>query len=242
MPISNFCHSFSCTLIESSLFSRRGVPVPHHAPPQPNPFPSLQVARKLKDLPHVIGYGAMNEPNMAWIGLDDLHAYKWALQLGPCCTPFQSLSLGNGLPVSVNHYDHGLLGFKNTGSHVLNPKGVRAYKVCAVPRPHAECVPIPPPHARRSKVPGWYLLATCTIVYCTGHRGALSAQPLPGPGRYPLWCYAALVEECTHAADLAHLETCVCPARLSVWRTREGAARIVEDVQRMRGGCGADFS
>ena len=66
-----------------------------------------RVVRRLSDLPHVIGYGVMNEPNMGWIGIDDLTTYKWELQLGPCCAPLQSLALSNGLPQLVSTFDHG---------------------------------------------------------------------------------------------------------------------------------------
>ena len=88
----------------------------------------LKVATKLNDLPHVIGYGVMNEPNMGWIGIEDLSAYKWELQLGPCCSPLQSLAISAGMPQNVMVYDHGMLGFKNTGPAVVNPHGLRPWR------------------------------------------------------------------------------------------------------------------
>lgn len=46
----------------------------------------LEVVKRLKDLPCVIGYGTMNEPNMGWIGLEDLDSYDWKLTLEPCAS------------------------------------------------------------------------------------------------------------------------------------------------------------
>lgn len=88
----------------------------------------VKVAKCVTDIPGVVGYGSMNEPNMAWIGLEDLNSYKWELQLGPCCTPFQSMHLGHGVSATVPVYDHGPLGFKNLGARVINPDGVRVWK------------------------------------------------------------------------------------------------------------------
>jgi len=87
-----------------------------------------EVVRRVHDLPCVVGYGVMNEPNAGWIGMRNLNAFKWSLMLGPCCTPFQSMCLGHGLPTDVQMWDHGALGFKNCGKRRMNPKGQRAYR------------------------------------------------------------------------------------------------------------------
>eukprot|EP00667_Euglena_gracilis_P005275 EG_transcript_5307 len=88
----------------------------------------LEVVKRLKDLPCVIGYGTMNEPNMGWIGLEDLDSYDWKLTLGPCCTPLQSMALGAGQSVEVSIYDRGPFGFKKVGKEWLNKGHARAWK------------------------------------------------------------------------------------------------------------------
>eukprot|EP00668_Euglena_longa_P016027 GGOE01020226.1.p1 GENE.GGOE01020226.1~~GGOE01020226.1.p1 ORF type:complete len:666 (+),score=198.18 GGOE01020226.1:26-2023(+) len=88
----------------------------------------MEVVSRLKDIPCVIGYGLMNEPNTGWIGIEDLNSYKWELQLGHCCTPLQSMALGAGIPTKVETFDHGPLGFKNLGKQLVNAAGIRAWR------------------------------------------------------------------------------------------------------------------
>ena len=93
-----------------------------------------KVVGALAGLPHVVGYGVMNEPNMGWIGIEDLNSYKWELTLGPCLTPMESLRISSGLSVTADVYDHGKLGFKHVGTRCLNPRGARPW------RPDMPCV------------------------------------------------------------------------------------------------------
>ena len=86
-----------------------------------------QVAARLKDLPHVIGYDTMNEPAAGYIGRPDLAAPLRELPLGACPTPYQSMLLAAGFPQEVEVWELGALGFRRAGRRLLNPDGVRAW-------------------------------------------------------------------------------------------------------------------
>ncbi len=56
-----------------------------------------QVALRLKDLPNVVGFEAMNEPSGGYLGCPDLSAAIGRLKLGDHPTPFQSMLLASGI-------------------------------------------------------------------------------------------------------------------------------------------------
>jgi hypothetical protein len=87
-----------------------------------------QVALRVHDLPHVMGYGTMNEPLSGFIGCADANTSKGLLKAGACPTVFQSMLLGAGYPQSVEVWEQRLSGLKLTGRRVLNPKGVRVWR------------------------------------------------------------------------------------------------------------------
>jgi len=84
-----------------------------------------QVARRLKGLPNVVGYGLMNEPSAGYIGQADLR--RWdadiVLRLREFPTPFQSMLLGSGHTQEVDVYRWRLAGFRRTGRRVVNSGG-----------------------------------------------------------------------------------------------------------------------
>lgn len=89
-----------------------------------------ELAKALKGLPNVAGFGSMNEPMTGYIGVDDLtktHDFKNGL------TPnfFQTMLLGEGVAQEVEVWGSGLLNMlrnKPKGRQVIDPKGVRAWK------------------------------------------------------------------------------------------------------------------
>jgi hypothetical protein len=85
------------------------------------------VARRLKDLPAVIGYDTLNEPYPGYIGWRDLSRLEGAPRLGPMPTPFQSMLLGAGLPQDVDVWTLGATGMRRTGRRRLDPAGARAW-------------------------------------------------------------------------------------------------------------------
>lgn len=86
-----------------------------------------QVALRVRDLPHVIGYGTMNEPLSGFIGCADVNTYKGILKSGECPTVFQSMLLGAGYPQVIELWEQRITGPKLTGRRLVNPKGVRVW-------------------------------------------------------------------------------------------------------------------
>ncbi len=88
-----------------------------------------QVARRLKGLPHVVGYDTLNEPSPGFIGWPDLGALSGGLlRLGDSPTPFQAMLLGAGIPQEVEVWDVSLRGARCRGQRMVNPGGARAWR------------------------------------------------------------------------------------------------------------------
>jgi hypothetical protein len=60
-----------------------------------------QLARRLRNMPHVVGYDTMNEPQRGWIGLEDLTQSKVLLGNGQMPTAWQAILLGAGFSQEV---------------------------------------------------------------------------------------------------------------------------------------------
>ena len=90
-----------------------------------------QVARRLRDLPNVVGYDTLNEPSCGYIGEKELNQPAFAVPalLGESPTIFQGMLLGAGFPQAVDVYRLGLTGFKKIGTQILNPRQVSAWAV-----------------------------------------------------------------------------------------------------------------
>ena len=86
-----------------------------------------QVARRLKDMPHVVGYDTLNEPSPGYIGTPDLSQPCGPLHMGPSPTPFQSMLLGEGLPQEVAVWQVRYTGLRRIGTQRIDPAGRRAW-------------------------------------------------------------------------------------------------------------------
>lgn len=92
-----------------------------------------QVARRVADLPNVLGFDTLNEPGAGWIG--ERLSYRhlgpsaenpvWA-RVGPALSPLDALAVAHGIPVEVPVLGRdpktGVTGV--TGTKVINPDGV----------------------------------------------------------------------------------------------------------------------
>jgi hypothetical protein len=87
-----------------------------------------RVARRLADMPNVIGYGTMNEPLPGYIGCTDLNRAWGQITLGDGPTPFQGMSLGAGVPQKVGVWRLGRASIRRTGFRLLNGARVRAWR------------------------------------------------------------------------------------------------------------------
>ncbi len=87
-----------------------------------------KTARRLRDLPNVVGYEIMNEPLPGYIGCRDLTAARGDFQLGDSPSPFQGMALGAGIPQEVAVWKPGVFGFARSGTRILNAGGARAWR------------------------------------------------------------------------------------------------------------------
>lgn len=93
-----------------------------------------QVAARLRDLPHVVGYDTMNEPLPGYVGWKNLNAVTAPLKMGETPTPYQSMLLGAGYPQEVEVWELRMTGPRRSGTRLLNANRLRAW------RDGAECV------------------------------------------------------------------------------------------------------
>jgi hypothetical protein len=91
-----------------------------------------QLARRLTDMPHVIGIESVNEPSIGWLGqaLSDRGVDNPSpLAMGPAVSPLDGLALARGASVTVP-----VLGGRETGlprvvaERAMNPDGVSIWR------------------------------------------------------------------------------------------------------------------
>jgi len=96
-----------------------------------------EVAKELKGLGNVLGFGTMNEPHNGYQGIRNLNRVWGQLRNGVFPTPFQSFCVGDGIPTQVRVFVPGCCAFvcgTATESIMLNPKRKRAWL------PERECI------------------------------------------------------------------------------------------------------
>ena len=87
-----------------------------------------EVAKRLKGMPHVIGYGTLNEPSSGYIGLDDVRKRVHdALLVGDMPTVFESMCLAAGEPQWVQHWTLSSFGPRKRASRLLNRERVAVW-------------------------------------------------------------------------------------------------------------------
>ena len=98
-----------------------------------------QVARRLKDMPHVLGFDSMNEPGVGWLGQS--LSPQWAngvRQLGnsavpgPVWSPLEALAVARGvptqLPVRLTHGTQQQQQQQEAASETVNPQAVPIWR------------------------------------------------------------------------------------------------------------------
>ncbi len=86
-----------------------------------------QLAARLAGMPHVTGYGTMNEPLRGFIGLEDLNGTHRLLRVGDNPTPLQAMALGAGIEQQVETWALRITGPYRTGSRLVNAGRERAW-------------------------------------------------------------------------------------------------------------------
>lgn len=90
-----------------------------------------ELAKGLKDLKNIAGFGTMNEPSSGYIGLDDLSQSLGQLNNGFMPTAFEGMVLGEGIAQEVEFWSSSVWSWlrgKSDGKTLVDPKGVRAWK------------------------------------------------------------------------------------------------------------------
>lgn len=88
-----------------------------------------QVALRIKDMPHVLGYGPLNEPGKGYIGIADLRMPTDRLPQKVLLTPGEALLLGSGFPRTVELIERqGFIPMPTGETATLNPHGISAWK------------------------------------------------------------------------------------------------------------------
>ncbi len=86
-----------------------------------------QVAMRVKDMPHVLGYDSLNEPSHGYIGAANLTEFVGRLKIGACPTPYQSMLLGMGHKQTVGEWTLTPLGARQTQEVTIDPRGTTAW-------------------------------------------------------------------------------------------------------------------
>ena len=87
-----------------------------------------RLARRLADLPNVLGYDTMNEPLPGYIGWKDLNAPGGFLTLGESPSALQGMALADGIPQEIGVYEMGALRLVKRGTHLMNTARRRAWR------------------------------------------------------------------------------------------------------------------
>jgi hypothetical protein len=96
-----------------------------------------QVALRLRDMPHVMGFDTLNEPSYGWLGqeIDYSHeiqneAHPEPVRSGPAVSPLSALLLARGIPcrLPIYEYDASLRRMVRRCEELWNPEGVSIWK------------------------------------------------------------------------------------------------------------------
>ncbi|NTU80845.1 MAG: glycoside hydrolase family 5 protein [Chloroflexales bacterium] len=86
-----------------------------------------QVAARLRQFPHVVGYDVMNEPMPGYIGNRELHRPAGPLAQRERPSPFQAMLLGAGIPQQIDLWGSALFP-RRVGARVVNAGGASAWR------------------------------------------------------------------------------------------------------------------
>ncbi len=93
-----------------------------------------ELAKHLKHLPQIIGYGIMNEPSAGFIGVEDLTRKAHSLLLrGPSPSVLQAMGLGSGLSQKIEVWELGLTGLRLKHVDNFNKRNKSAWGASKIP-------------------------------------------------------------------------------------------------------------
>ena len=88
-----------------------------------------QVAERVKEMPHVIGYDTLNEPSHGYIGETNLTDPNWGIfQNGAAPSILDGMAAGAGQSRTVPNFEVGRFGIRQKGTVVINPKRLSVWQ------------------------------------------------------------------------------------------------------------------
>ncbi|HEY1963032.1 MAG TPA: cellulase family glycosylhydrolase [Rhizomicrobium sp.] len=95
-----------------------------------------QIARRVRDLPNVLGFDTLNEPGLGWMGQEMSYRHIAASEahpdrprIGPALSPLDCLAVARGLTVTAPLLTRAPSGAAvPTGTKTLNPGGISIWK------------------------------------------------------------------------------------------------------------------
>ena len=87
-----------------------------------------QVADRLKDFEHVVGYEVMNEPMSGFIGVKDLTKPMLPIKIGALFSPLQSMVLGEGIPQEIEIWERRLFNSRLVERRMMNPRRLKIWR------------------------------------------------------------------------------------------------------------------
>jgi len=87
-----------------------------------------QIAQRIKDMPHVLGYGTLNEPGKGYIGAETLSEATGFIQQHVRVNFGDGMLLGSGFPRTAAKLEADDLQVDKIGEITLNPAGISAWQ------------------------------------------------------------------------------------------------------------------
>ncbi len=87
-----------------------------------------QVAQRVADKPHVIGFDIFNEPSKGYIGWHHANRLEGTNRIGSTPTPYQAMLLSSGYKQRVAKLELSLMGIRPGQRVTIDPDGVRAWQ------------------------------------------------------------------------------------------------------------------
>jgi len=84
----------------------------------------VEIAKRVKNYEHVIGFDTINEPSRGYIGYHDLSKIPEVIIPGLVYSPFDMMKAMVGLPTMVDVYSIKWLKVRKTGNYLLNSKKI----------------------------------------------------------------------------------------------------------------------
>lgn len=88
----------------------------------------LEIAKRVKDYEHVLGFDSLNEPNAGYIGIQQLDAIPNLVMPGLVFTPHDGMKAAKGYAVDAMEYKVKITGIKPYKKVILNPNAVHVWQ------------------------------------------------------------------------------------------------------------------